>query len=45
MKIRDIIESFELPVYEGGANGMFETNPTVRVQSLKNPQHLGWDEL
>lgn len=34
-----------IDIYIRYANGMFETNPTVRVQSLKNPQHLGWDEL
>jgi hypothetical protein len=32
-------------IYIRYANGMFETNPTVRVQSLKNPQFIAWDKL
>jgi len=27
------------------ANGVFEENPTCRVQSLKNPQFIGWQLL
>jgi hypothetical protein len=27
------------------ANGVFEENPTCRIQSLKNPQHIGWELL
>lgn len=32
-------------IYIRYANGMFETNPTVRVQSLSNPQFISWDKL
>ncbi len=35
----------EFDVYIRYANGMFETNPTVRIQTLKNPQYLGWEKL
>lgn len=32
-------------VYVRYANGMFETNPTVRIQDLKNPGALTWTKL
>lgn len=35
----------ELDIYIRYANGMFESNPTVRVQSLKHPQYIGWELL
>lgn len=35
----------EMDVYIRYANGMFESNPTVRVQSLKNPNFIGWEKL
>lgn len=38
-------DSATIDIYIRYANGMFEANPTVRIQSLKDPQHLGWDEL
>jgi hypothetical protein len=33
----------ELDIYVRYANGMFEKNPTVRIQSLKNPQYISWE--
>lgn len=41
----DSKDSAELDIYIRYANGMFESNPTVRVQSLKNPQYIGWELL
>lgn len=35
----------ELDIYVRYANGMFEANPTVRVQTLRNPQYIGWEKL
>lgn len=35
----------ELDIYVRYANGMFETNPTVRVQTLRNPQYISWEKL
>jgi hypothetical protein len=35
----------EMDIYIRYANGMFQTNPTVRVQSLKNPQYIAWEKL
>lgn len=35
----------EIDVYIRYANGMFETNPTVRVQNLRNPEYIGWEKL
>lgn len=32
-------------IYIRYANGIFQTNPTVRVQKLTNPQGLGWIKL
>jgi len=32
-------------IYIRYANGIFQTNPTVRVQRLKNPEGLGWIKL
>lgn len=32
-------------IYIRYANGIFQTNPTVRVQKLTNPQGLGWVKL
>jgi hypothetical protein len=38
-------ENAELDIYIRYANGMFETNPTVRIQNLKNPQFISWEKL
>lgn len=38
-------ENAQLDIYVRYANGMFETNPTVRVQTLRNPQFIGWEKL
>ncbi len=35
----------EFDLYIRYANGMFEASPTVRVQSLKNPQFIAWEKL
>jgi hypothetical protein len=32
-------------IYMRYANGMFAANPTIRVQSLKNPQYFSWELL
>jgi hypothetical protein len=32
-------------VYVRYANGMFDANPTVRIQDLKNPGALAWTKL
>ena len=32
-------------IYMRYANGMFAANPTIRVQSLKNPQYISWELL
>jgi len=34
-----------LDLYIRFANGLFATNSTARVQSLKNPQFIAWDKL
>jgi len=34
-----------IDIYIRFANGLFATNSTARVQSLKNPQFIAWDEL
>jgi hypothetical protein len=41
----DSVENAKILIYIRYANGMFETNPTVRVQDLKDPQFLGWEKL
>jgi phosphotransferase system IIA component len=41
----DSDENAELDIYIRYANGMFATQPTVRIQSLKNPQFIGWELL
>lgn len=41
----DSKENAELDVYVRYANGMFACNPTVRIQSLKNPQFISWELL
>jgi hypothetical protein len=38
-------EPASVTIYIRYANGIFQANPTVRVQSLKNPQGLGWIKL
>lgn len=38
-------ENAELDIYVRYANGMFACNPTVRVQTLRNPQYIGWEKL
>ena len=39
------IENAAIIIYIRYANGMFETNPTVRIQSLRNPEFIGWQKL
>lgn len=41
----DSDQNADLDIYVRYANGMFESNPTVRVQSLKNPQFISWELL
>ena len=41
----DSTENAKILIYIRYANGMFESNPTVRVQDLKDPQFLGWEKL
>lgn len=41
----DSNKNAELDIYIRYANGMFEANPTVRVQNLKNPQFISWEKL
>lgn len=41
----DSTESASLDIYVRYANGMFESNPTVRVQTLRNPQYISWEKL
>lgn len=41
----DSEKNAEVGIYIRYANGMFESNPTVRVQSLKYAQFLGWEKL
>ena len=43
--MRDSDENAEVEIHVRYANGIFETNPTARVQSLKNAQFLSWSEL
>jgi hypothetical protein len=38
-------ETASLDIYIRYANGMFAANPTVRVQTLRNPQFIGWEKL
>ena len=35
----------QILIYIRYANGMFASNPTVRVQELKDPQNIAWEEL
>ena len=41
----DSNDATEITIYIRYANGMFEANPTVRVQSIKNPQYISWEQL
>lgn len=43
--LQDSDDAATIEIYIRYANGMFEANPTVRIQSLKNPQYLAWEEL
>lgn len=43
--MKDSEENAQVEIHFRYANGMFETNPTARVQSLKNPQFLSWEKL
>jgi hypothetical protein len=43
--MRDSDENAQVEIHVRYANGIFETNPTARVQSLKNAQFLSWAEL
>jgi hypothetical protein len=38
-------DSARVEVHVRYANGMFQSNPTVRVQGLKDPQNLSWEFL
>jgi hypothetical protein len=35
----------KVDIYVRYANGMFEANPTARVQSVRDPEYLGWELL
>ena len=41
----DSEESAKILVYIRYANGMFEANPTVRVQELRDPEFISWEKL
>lgn len=41
----DSEQNAKILIYIRYANGMFEANPTVRVQDLKDAQFLGWELL
>jgi hypothetical protein len=43
--MKDSMENAQVEIHVRYANGIFETNPTARVQSLKNAQFLSWEEL
>ena len=43
--MKDSDDAATIDVYIRYANGMFEANPTVRVQNLRNPQFILWNEL
>ena len=35
----------QILIYIRYANGMFASNPTVRVQELRDPQYIAWEQL
>jgi hypothetical protein len=41
----DSDDAAEIGVYIRYANGMFEANPTCRIQNLKNPEFISWEKL
>lgn len=41
----DSKENCKILVYIRYANGLFQSNPTVRVQEIKDPEFLGWEKL
>ena len=43
--MKDSEENAQVEIHVRYANGVFEENPTARVQSLKNPQFISWEEL
>jgi len=43
--MKDSMENAQVEIHVRYANGIFEQNPTARVQSLKNAQFLSWEEL
>jgi hypothetical protein len=43
--MKDSQENATVEIHVRYANGIFETNPTARVQSLKNATFLSWEEL
>jgi hypothetical protein len=43
--MKDSMENAQVEIHVRYANGIFEANPTARVQSLKNAQFLSWEEL
>ena len=43
--MKDSEENAQVEIHVRYANGLWETSPTARVQSLKNAQFLSWSEL
>ena len=43
--MKDSEENAEVEIHVRYANGIWETSPTARVQSLKNAQFLSWSQL
>lgn len=43
--MKDSDENAQVEIHVRYANGVYETNPTARVQSLKNATFLSWQEL
>jgi len=41
----DSSDNAVLDIYVRYANGLFAANPTVRVQSIKNPEYIYWEKL
>jgi hypothetical protein len=41
----DSEQNAKILIYIRYANGMFEANPTVRVQDLRDAEFLGWEKL
>ena len=43
--MKDSQENAQVEIHVRYANGIWETSPTARVQSLKNAQFLSWEQL